>query len=345
LIAVLSLALVLGASAPTESPAESPAPRSLFERNVDLSQAPAGEIRDHLTEVLSELRARPTDALAAGLAAERTRNLDVLAEYIRAGVFPRNRTFPGMRPIFIDESGSACAVGYLMQRSGAEELAARISARENFAYLHDIATPGAAEWIARSGLTAEECAMIQPAYPCFIFESLTCTSAGEDVLLVWEAGGFGFDWIHVSRDGEIIASFAPTGGETQYLDAGVPYGTHEYTVTGESAFFCIDWATCSIEHTAAEIFRRGDGNGDGVVEALPDAISILLYAFAGGAPPPCLAAADVDGNGAFEPIPEVLHLLMYAFGGGPAPAAPFPECGHDPAPDLGVGCGAAPACP
>ena len=51
-----------------------------------------------------------------------------------------------------------------MIHSGAEELATRVSHNQNFAYLGDITVPGVADWIRSSGLTAEECAMIQPGY-------------------------------------------------------------------------------------------------------------------------------------------------------------------------------------
>lgn len=47
-------------------------------------------------------------------------------------------------------------------------LAERIAAYENTDYVSEIEQDGAADWIESSGLTVEECALIQPAYggPC-----------------------------------------------------------------------------------------------------------------------------------------------------------------------------------
>jgi hypothetical protein len=49
-----------------------------------------------------------------------------LQQYHQAGVFPINDYLPYKNPIFIDRIGTHCAVGYLMQQSGAEDLAQRI---------------------------------------------------------------------------------------------------------------------------------------------------------------------------------------------------------------------------
>ncbi|MFY0535750.1 Kazal-type serine protease inhibitor family protein [Nannocystis pusilla] len=67
-------------------------------------------------------------------------------------------------PFFIDEDGVACAVGHLVIESGFADVAGEIAERENNARLLDMTHPALSGWIARSGLTAEECARIQPAY-------------------------------------------------------------------------------------------------------------------------------------------------------------------------------------
>ena len=56
------------------------------------------------------------------------------------------------------------AVADLMIHSGASELAHAIAGSQNTAYVPDIRMPGLREWIESSGLTARECAMIQPTY-------------------------------------------------------------------------------------------------------------------------------------------------------------------------------------
>src|SRR5262249_34479691 len=60
--------------------------------------------------------------------------------------------------------GRACAVGYLMIESGWRDVAESIATSSNNAFLTEIDHPGAIAWIAQSGLTLEECAMIQPLY-------------------------------------------------------------------------------------------------------------------------------------------------------------------------------------
>jgi len=115
-------------------------------------------IRAHLSHVEMVLRARGVDD------PERLRNLDRLHAYWVRGQFPHNHHVEGLTPVFIDEHGTACAVGQLIIDSGDGALAERIAREQRLSYLPDIHTPGLAEWVARSGLTAEELAWIQPSY-------------------------------------------------------------------------------------------------------------------------------------------------------------------------------------
>lgn len=128
-------------------------------------EADQARIQRHLETVETELRARDTSHLPAALRAERARNLDRLHAYRLAGLFPHNPEFIGERvPFFIDSDGVACAVGHLVVESGFAEVAGEIAERENNARLLDMTHPALSGWIAQSGLTAEECARIQPAY-------------------------------------------------------------------------------------------------------------------------------------------------------------------------------------
>ena len=80
--------------------------------------------------------------------------------------------------------------------------------------------------------------------------------------------------------------------------------------------------------------RRGDANGDGVVNGLTDSLHILAFQFSGGEAPPCMDAADTDDDGVFNGLVDALYLLAYQFTGGPPPPAPGPEaCGPDPTDD------------
>ncbi len=80
-------------------------------------------------------------------------------------------------------------------------------------------------------------------------------------------------------------------------------------------------------------FIRGDANDDTEID-ISDPLRILGFLFIGLDSPPCLTAADADDDGALQ-INDAVILLGFLFQGGPAPAAPFPEAGLDPTPDLG----------
>ena len=69
--------------------------------------------------------------------------------------------------------------------------------------------------------------------------------------------------------------------------------------------------------------QRGDFNSDTWID-ISDAISLLLYLFAGGAAPGCNEAGDVDDNGRLE-LTDAIFLLTYLFRGGPEPVAMGPE--------------------
>ncbi|MBK8265690.1 MAG: hypothetical protein IPK80_30720 [Nannocystis sp.] len=137
-----------------------PSPDVVGEREADRAR-----IQRHLTDVEAELRARDVAHLPATLQEARRRNLERLRAYRLAGEFPRNSDFPGERiPYFIDEDGVLCAVGFLVVDSGSPEVALEIQETENNARLLDMVHPALPAWIAASGLTADECARIQPAY-------------------------------------------------------------------------------------------------------------------------------------------------------------------------------------
>ena len=126
--------------------------------------ADRARIREHLSSVETYLRSQDTSHLTPALREAREKNIARLHEYWTAGVFPGNtlRNYP--TPIFIDPTGRACAVGYLMMESGWEEAARKVAEGENLAYVNDIETPEVAEWLGQSGLTAQEAAWIQPEY-------------------------------------------------------------------------------------------------------------------------------------------------------------------------------------
>jgi len=83
--------------------------------------------------------------------------------------------------------------------------------------------------------------------------------------------------------------------------------------------------------TATVHFSRGDATGDGALN-LSDAVSSLMYLFAGASPGPCLRAADTNDDGIVD-ISDPVSTLGFLFLGTPGPPPPFPACGTDPTDD------------
>ena len=100
----------------------------------------------------------------ASLGQARERAIGRLRMYREAGTFPRNHRVLGTTPTFVDEHGTPCAVGYLMLRSGRQDLVTSIARADNNVYIEQIVDGPALAWILHSGLTQEECAQIQPSY-------------------------------------------------------------------------------------------------------------------------------------------------------------------------------------
>ncbi|MFK7784655.1 MAG: hypothetical protein AB8B56_06060, partial [Crocinitomicaceae bacterium] len=85
--------------------------------------------------------------------------------YWRTAEFPSNYDYPDQRkPCFRDKNDQICAVGYLVQQTGNEDLVKGIEATENYATIYEMTNSKLADWVDQSGLTLEECAMIQPTY-------------------------------------------------------------------------------------------------------------------------------------------------------------------------------------
>ncbi len=118
----------------------------------------------HLVAVRALLGGRP--ATRPELGARRTELLRYLDDYIAAGTTPMNDHLPWRSPVFIDDAGRICAVGYLIERSVGRPLASRIGGAHRYDFLEDIAAamPEVRAWVASSGLTLDELASIQPGY-------------------------------------------------------------------------------------------------------------------------------------------------------------------------------------
>ncbi len=121
-------------------------------------------IQLHLQETEKLLRSRKPVGLSPLQMQNRMKNLDVLHEYWQVGLFPINSNHENRQPYFIDDHNTYCAVGYLMKMSGADAMAKAIHHTQNFNYLVDIHYPDLMNWVAHSGLTLDELALIQPSY-------------------------------------------------------------------------------------------------------------------------------------------------------------------------------------
>src|SRR5262249_35476371 len=79
----------------------------------------------HLQHVHDWLAARP--ATRPELAARRQAILGALDAYIKKGTTPRNTDLPWRTPVFIDEAGTICAVGYLIESTEGRALPEKIA--------------------------------------------------------------------------------------------------------------------------------------------------------------------------------------------------------------------------
>jgi hypothetical protein len=122
-------------------------------------------IQTHLAYVEALLRKADVSHLPSTLRESRAALLDKLHDYRLAGEFPTNLDFPQKRrPCFIDAAGNICAVGFLIEQTAGRALAERINAAHRYDFLADMHVPELTAWVEASGLTARECAMIQPGY-------------------------------------------------------------------------------------------------------------------------------------------------------------------------------------
>lgn len=123
-------------------------------------------IQRHLARVEVELRDVDVSHMPLEVQAARATQLQRLGDYRERGLFPRNLDVPhGKVPVFVDDRGVHCAVGYLMHRSGADHLVDRIASTRNLARVPELLDePGLPEWLDSVGLSVEEAARIQPQY-------------------------------------------------------------------------------------------------------------------------------------------------------------------------------------
>lgn len=122
-------------------------------------------IQEHLRRAERELRQTEHTDLTLEQRRRRQRALDRLHEYWQQGAFPRNRCRPSRTPCFIGANDVPCAMAYLLQKDGREDLVEQVMDTEPTVRLETVEDGPLAEWVEANGLTMAEAARIQPAYP------------------------------------------------------------------------------------------------------------------------------------------------------------------------------------
>lgn len=121
-------------------------------------------IQTHLKYVEHLLRQKEVTDLSPELQARRNQMLDLLHSYWMAGIFPRNNDNSHRKPCFIDKDNRICAVGYLVEHTAGRQIAEEINRKHQYDEIYEMNSIMVDSWIAGSGFTKEEVAMIQPTY-------------------------------------------------------------------------------------------------------------------------------------------------------------------------------------
>ena len=136
-------------------------------------------IQIHLAYVERLLTKKDVSHLSSKLQENRKKAISLLHTYWQNGEFPSNYDYPGKRkPCFRDKNDQICAVGYLVQQTGNEDLVKSIEATENYSTIYEMTNSELLTWVEQSGLTLKECAMIQPTYGTPISSDLDYVPTG-----------------------------------------------------------------------------------------------------------------------------------------------------------------------
>lgn len=126
-------------------------------------------IREHLLQVEAQLRFNTPFDGSDKARLRRMALLDTLHNYAIAARFPQNTHHRSRTPYFIDDAGTACAVGHLLIASGAGDIAQTIHNEYNYEFLAQIPMPEVMDWAEENGFRFEELEWIQPTYQPHLF--------------------------------------------------------------------------------------------------------------------------------------------------------------------------------
>ncbi len=134
-------------------------------------------IKTHLEYVENLLRKKDVSNLSVELKTKRNHLLDLLHIYWTNEKFPKNYDYSDQRkPCFIDKDETICAVGYLIEQTTSRNVADAININYKYDEILEMNDKTVENWILNSGLTKEECAMIQPTYgpsPVYTYNYIT----------------------------------------------------------------------------------------------------------------------------------------------------------------------------
>jgi hypothetical protein len=161
----------------------------------DGSESETERIRTHLEYAEQLLRAADVSDLSAEQRQNRNDLLDLLARYHQRGIFPKNTRYnEGRRPCFVDEEGTICAVGYLVEQTLGTEAVTSINERYQYATIREMDLHHLVGWMQQFGVTEQELATIQPTYGTYTCYGHSYAGAGvhlrgfDEPMLSYHAG-------------------------------------------------------------------------------------------------------------------------------------------------------------
>ena len=111
------------------------------------------------------MRNRKTSHLEPNQKSNRSKVLGLLREYWKKGEFPINTTHKKKIPQIKDQNGTLCALAYILQNLGKQQLVKEIAQQNNYVYVDDVPDKHPLNYaIKENGFTKKEAAEIQPFY-------------------------------------------------------------------------------------------------------------------------------------------------------------------------------------
>jgi hypothetical protein len=196
-------------------------------------------IAQHLLNVANSIASNArTNALPIYVKNKKLALLKSLVNYAQAGTFPINDYLPYQNPVFIDRIGTHCAVGYLLQQSGHDDIAQEINATQQFAYIRAIKNHRLDTWAKDFGFTKQELAWIQPGYPSDLEVSSIDSGVNGSVNTVYKIDtntyilGGNFNKLHASNENSSNIALLTFDNNSWHLGA-IPNGPNGpvYSIT------------------------------------------------------------------------------------------------------------------